>query len=150
MEYDHIMTPDEIDDLFREAVKQLAGKTDIRVTMIQTERKRLSDDRVCCIITSAIWNDSPQKACLSVNSYIINNKREQHQRDRGCPGHDISGFVNIQPDAHVIKGDVFFEEYTDIVSAGWVYGIEITDTNWNVYDIQFELNANGKWHEIER
>ena len=78
MEYDHIMTPDEIDDLFREAVKQLAGKTDIRVTMIQTERKRLSDDRVCCIITSAIWNDSPQKACLSVNSYIINNKREQH------------------------------------------------------------------------
>lgn len=146
MDIGHVMTADEIDTLFKDDIKE-ADKAipDIRVTFIKAERKKIYSDRIGCVIMCAIWNDSTKKISLSVHSYLINDKREQHRRSDSCRGYDISGAINIRPGAHVIKGDIFYEEYTGVLSAGWIYGVEIVDERGNELDIEFEMKPDGEW-----
>ena len=102
-----------------------------------------------CVIMCAIWNDSPKKISLRVNSYVITDKREQHRPSTSCGGYNISGAVTIRPGTHVIKGDIFYEEYTGVLSAGWRYGVEITDMLNKEFDTEFEVKADGEWQKKE-
>ena len=148
MEDDHIMTADEIDALFRDDIEEVDKATPgINVTFIKAERKQVAADRKGCVIMCTIWNDSDKKVSLRVRSYVINDKKEQHRAGASCRGYDVSGTVTIRPGAHVIKGDIFYEEYTGTLSAGWIYGVEIEDEHNRDYDTEFELMPDGIWHK---
>lgn len=150
MNTDHIMTADEIDALFKDDsnVKE-AINPKVKVTFIKTGRMKTSSDRTQIVLMCAIWNNSSQKVSLGVNSYVINNKREQYRSNGSLNGYDVSAFVDIRPNAHVIKGDIFYEEYTGTASPGWIYGVEIVDLKEiNIqYDTEFELKRDGVWQE---
>ena len=146
MDIDCVMTADEIDALFKDDIKKADNAIpDVRVTFIKAGRKKVSADRMGCVTMCAIWNDSPKKISLRVNSYVITDKREQHRPSTSCSGYNISGTITIRPQAHVIKGDIFYEEYTGMLSAGWIYGVEIVDERGNELDTEFEMKPNGEW-----
>ena len=146
MDVDHVMTADEIDALFKDDIKEADNAIpNIRVTFIKAERKKVSADRTGCVIMCAIWNDSPKKISLRVNSYVITDKREQHRPSTSYSGYNISGIVTIRPGAHVIKGDIFYEEYTGALSPGWIYGVEIVDERGNELYTEFEMKPDGEW-----
>lgn len=146
MDIDHVMTADEIDALFRDDIKKKDNAIpDVRVTFIKAERKKVSVDRMGCVIMCAIWNNSPKKISLRVNSYVITDKMEQHRPSTSCSGYNISGTVTIRPGAHVIKGDIFYEEYTGMMSVGWIYGVEIVDESGYEQDTEFEMKPDGEW-----
>ena len=150
MDSNHIMTADEIDAIFKsDGEENKEEKPEIRVTFIKAERVEVSPGLFGCSIKCAIWNDSPQKVTLMINSYVINDKREQHRPSISCSGYAVTGAVTIRPNAHVIKGDIFFEEYTGIASPGWIYGVEITDMLNKEFDTEFELKADGEWQKKE-
>ncbi len=125
----------------------LMDKYRLKVKIIRSGQGRSDQGLKGSAIICAIWNNTDRKIKAYIgNSYIINENNEQHNKEYDYEGYVVNNNFSLYPGAHIIKGDVFMEQYCGKISPGWIYGLEVKDyTNKMEYDVQFHLGNDWQW-----
>lgn len=103
-----------------------------------------------CTIYCGLWNPSEYPLDIEIiDSFIINEQREQHRKDSFLTGFIVDGNVTIQPNATVRRGEIYLESTSGNLCPGWRYGIEVKNKKTGqTHRTVYEVDSIGLWNEV--
>ena len=124
---------------------------ELKIEISRIEETNFTDNTSGVVIYCSIWNMSNKNIQVSViSSGIINDKREQRERDSFLTGYAFQNGIINSYICHV-RGYIFQKNTAGNIVPGWSYSIAVLDkTNGKEYDITFKLRdvSKNKWDII--